>query len=353
MNRLVTTKQNRKYLLGTVSAIALLTSVALAEPAIAESDGSNPQVWIELGGGFDQMDNAQSVYAPPFMAVPQSFRDFSVADAEKPTRSAFNFNGSITFQPDNSDWVLSASILYGRSEKHGRLLHAQPAAMCSYYAVYHASFCDPVYAFANAIAQNNETHAILDFKVGKDVGLGLLGKGSSVISAGLRYAQFTSQTTAQLSSRPTNQRSNVHEFTASLKASRSFTGIGPSLSWDASAPLLGAAEKGLVSLDWGVNAALLFGRQKAAAHHETVETRYNGLRTVIYDHPASPARSKSVTVPNLGGFAGLSLRYANAKISFGYRADMFFGAVDTGIDTRKTENRSFYGPFASISIGLP
>jgi hypothetical protein len=48
----------------------------------------------------------------------------------------------------------------------------------------------------------------------------------------------------------------------------------------------------------------------------------------------------------------VSWRTSNAKVSLGYRADMFFGAIDGGIDTRKNENRGFYGPFASISIGL-
>jgi hypothetical protein len=57
-------------------------------------------------------------------------------------------------------------------------------------------------------------------------------------------------------------------------------------------------------------------------------------------------------VPNVGGFAGLSVRRANAKVSFGYRADFFFGAMDAGIDARHTEDMSFHGPFAKISVGL-
>jgi hypothetical protein len=39
-------------------------------------------------------------------------------------------------------------------------------------------------------------------------------------------------------------------------------------------------------------------------------------------------------------------------VSFGYRADFFFGAMDGGIDTRNTSTVSFHGPFATISIGL-
>jgi hypothetical protein len=48
----------------------------------------------------------------------------------------------------------------------------------------------------------------------------------------------------------------------------------------------------------------------------------------------------------------LPFRYANAKLSFGYIADEFFGAMDGGIDAYKAENRGFFGPFANISIGL-
>ena len=59
-----------------------------------------------------------------------------------------------------------------------------------------------------------------------------------------------------------------------------------------------------------------------------------------------------VVVPNLGGFAGVSFVNGSAKIKFGYRADFFFGAMDEGIDTRKSETLGFYGPFATISIGL-
>jgi hypothetical protein len=57
-------------------------------------------------------------------------------------------------------------------------------------------------------------------------------------------------------------------------------------------------------------------------------------------------------VSNLGGFAGVSYRYNNAKISFGYRTDFFFGAIDGGIDKPKSENLGFSGPFANISFGL-
>jgi iron complex outermembrane receptor protein len=113
-----------------------------------------------------------------------------------------------------------------------------------------------------------------------------------------------------------------------------------------------------------VNAALLFGRQKAQTHHQTTAQYHphSGFfpgtrpveRTTLYQNPATPdhMRIKSVIVPNIGAFAGLSFRYAAAKVSFGYRADLFFNAMDGGIDTANKENVGFYGPFASVSVGL-
>jgi len=58
-------------------------------------------------------------------------------------------------------------------------------------------------------------------------------------------------------------------------------------------------------------------------------------------------------VPNIGGFAAISLKFPNAKVSLGYRGDFFFGAKDSGFETRSTTDVGFHGPYATISIGLP
>ncbi len=63
-------------------------------------------------------------------------------------------------------------------------------------------------------------------------------------------------------------------------------------------------------------------------------------------------QSRRVTVPNLGGFAALSYRFTNAKLSMGYRADFFFGALDRGLDTHNSVTTGFNGPYATIAIGL-
>jgi hypothetical protein len=107
-----------------------------------------------------------------------------------------------------------------------------------------------------------------------------------------------------------------------------------------------------VALNWGINAAAIFGRQKIEGHVEARGTYFFGSKTTHYLRNGPISRSRSVLVPNVGGFAGVSVRYPNVKVSLGYRADFFFGAMDAGIDARHTRNVGFHGPFAKISIGL-
>ena len=89
-------------------------------------------------------------------------------------------------------------------------------------------------------------------------------------------------------------------------------------------------------VDWGANAALLFGRQKTDVHHKgygrywpknSLEIYTEGVYLVYANQDTDGHRlNKSVTVPNIGGSVGLSWRAENLKISLGYRADFFFGA---------------------------
>lgn len=209
-----------------------------------------------------------------------------------------------------------------------------------------------------------------DFKIGRDVGLGLFGRhGTSTLGLGVRYAQFGSKLSTTFHSVPDQYYYPVYvyknlahhqSYYAHARIARNFHGIGPSLTWDGSAPVLGNADGGQLNFDWGFNAAVLFGRQKVNGSHMTTGRHFSGYAkngasppTAHYVRTIPISRSRNVVVPNIGGFAGVSFGFPDAKVSFGYRADFFFGAIDGGIDARKTYNRNFYGPYASISIGLP
>jgi hypothetical protein len=354
MSQLIQKHDNRATirwkLLTGASALALTAYVSIPDLAKAE-DANRPQIWVELDGQFAQQQNSETLFDPPFLAA-SPFDAISHLDLEKGPPTIWDKGAEITFQPEASDWVLSLKAHYGKiGRQEVRDGHPAPTGITKYSGKHYM-------AYQHFAAQSSEGHAILDFQVGKDVGLGRFGSGgNSVLSAGIRFAQFNSRSHVDIKSQPTNLPTVSYapnKFYASFAAKRRFTGIGPSLSWDASATIAGNASSGSIDLDWGVNGAVLFGRQRSKQSYQTREViahAYN--RYLVYQTPVTPpTRSKNVTVPNLGGFAAVSWNTSNAKVSIGYRADMFFGAIDGGIDAAKKENRGFYGPFASVSVGI-
>jgi hypothetical protein len=371
----------RRYLLAGASATTLL---AIAGSAAHAGEADRPTVWIELGGQLERVDGGLESFVPPFVSQIDTHVFTSPVGVQRPPRYATGFNGKLLIHPTDSDWIVSAQIRYGRAnrskELHEETQPATPYLLESipYFDFYaHAPVTPAAKRLVDSNATTKSSHLVLDFQAGRDVGLGLFGRnGSSTIGAGVRFAQFSSRTDVTLTADPNfsisykystmaygfEGRFNVPQqgwdvYKAKGQTLRSFHGIGPSVYWDASTALLGHEDSAEVTVDWGVNFALLFGRQKVKTVHSTDDVRHfpNGLQTsssVPYQHHYTYPRSHRVTVPNVGGFAGMSLKFPNAKISLGYRADVFFNALDGGIDTRKTYDRAFYGPFASFSLGF-
>ncbi len=363
----------RWHLLGTTSAAVF---IALAPVAALADDTDRPIVWIDLGGQLERVDSEQHIFAPAFFDNSPAAILAPMVDAQKPSHFSIGGEGKLTFIPQGSSWVFSASALYGRSNaarhEHYQTAHPYLGTIFGHPAI---NTGRPVEMFGDGQMSSNDSHFIADFMAGKDIGLGLFGThGHSVISAGVRFAQFTSNTQLDLNARPRYRtgpilnRPGYHHwvgnyyrnYTALFQSRRSAHAVGPAVSWDASLPVAQNSSAMEATFDWGVNAAILFGRQRARVHHQTSGGYFHEYPGSNYPYvinsyakpPADQTRARSVTIPNVGGFAGVSFRYSNAKIKFGYRGDFFFGAMDTGIDTAKKTDVGFYGPFATISIGL-
>ncbi|HEV2561801.1 MAG TPA: TonB-dependent receptor [Rhizomicrobium sp.] len=336
------------------------------------SGNGKPPVSIELGGRFDLLNDSQQKLDPPFFAKVADAGFISPLSFEKAPKTGLEKSAKVSFTPDDGDWTLSASVRYGRN---GTKAYKHEQTSNPGGALFHTA--DSTYAhfrYAQTTTDNTESHEIFDFMAGKDFGLGSLGiNGTSILSGGLRFAQFRSKSGLAVYSdpdyvNPNNYNAGIvgpkyfHNYEIKAKNKTSFTGIGPAISWGASMPVSGDAADGQIAFDWGVNGAVLFGRQKSKGYHETkgkLSTGFVNLpqigkyyNTTHYTHGGPHDRSRSVTVPNLGASAGLSFKYQNAKVSFGYRIDEFFGAMDGGIDKHKSYNFGDSGPFANITLGL-
>jgi|HubBroStandDraft_2_1064218.scaffolds.fasta_scaffold73140_2 iron complex outermembrane receptor protein len=377
----------QRRLLSSVSVLAFLASAcATGDAEAADDDGDRPLIWIELGGQAETPAGQGDAFVPAFLAGNPNasilWTGTSPIQAQKPPLFNFGEEAEVIFQPESSHWVFSASVRYGRSVGSKEVDHQTNRL---FYVNYTYGVPSPgenprgIDKFSDTHVHHLESHSILDFSAGKDVGMGMFGKSSSsTLSLGVRFAQFASKTTFDVRARPevefkygnlanfgrpgaTFQFPYYHTYHATAQATRSFHGAGPSLSWNASTPFIGSVQEGEVTFDWGANAALLFGRQKAHVKHLESQ-RYvswqfalNGGQNYHSPYPVifgGHDKVRTVTVPNAGGFVGLSFCYSDAKLSVGYRADLFFGAMDGGIDTAKKENVGFYGPFATVSIGL-
>jgi len=380
-----TAKILRIRLLTTACGLALLAAQGATAEARAQ-DIDRPLIWIELGGQVERMADNQEIFDPSFLGQFDRLGFGSMLPLQRPLQYSNGADAGISFQPADSHWIFSAFLRYGRS--NGDHAHYQRLPVITTWRVLPVSPRNQTEQWIqyapyniNAKTTNTERHAIADFEVGRDVGIGMFGKqSSSVVSGGVRFVRLTSGTTTNLDGVPDfwyagndfkyngGIAQSHHRYIGSLDAERDFQGIGPSLSWKASAPILRSGSDTDISLDWGVNVAALFGRQKVRGTEDVIGYHYSSMHYVnthkgkninirnhvasSYNHPVDLTRSRSVVVPNVGGFAGVSWRYSDAKVSLGYRADFFFNAIDGGIDTRKNENRGFYGPYASISIGL-
>jgi iron complex outermembrane receptor protein len=347
---------------------------------LSDTDNGKPPLWIELGGQMEHIGGQGAVFVPGFFSAnPTSSilqQTTTPLEVQQPPLFSFGEEAKVSFEPEDSDWVVSASVRYGRSGNKMDVQHQTNKTHHSRYKSGVPLTSSGLYTqenFVDTRVYHAESHSIMDFMAGKDVGLGMFGlDGSSVLSAGVRIAQFVSHSSVDMRARPDLRfydhhfysRTRVfpyfHTYHATENAARKFRGIGPSISWTGSTPVLGNQDGNGFNFDWGANAAVLFGRQKATVRHQGtgnyrsrfhVNYTYRGY-TKTYQKSGGHGTDRHVTVPNLGGFAGISYRYQNAKISFGYRTDFFFGAIDGGIDKTKSENLSFSGPFATISFGI-
>jgi iron complex outermembrane receptor protein len=276
----------------------------------------------------------------------------------------------LTYRPQGGAWKISAGARFGRTNKTSNLFAEEAVSGHRKYEGHPSDQILYRYNYTLTTVKDHEEHMLVDFAVGRDVGLGAFGEGgSSAVSVAFRHAKFNSTTNAEINGTPDHYiaaenvlKYPLHhtQYVSSSTAERSFEGAGPVLSWEASKRLKGGDEAGHLDLDWALSAGVLFGKQKTAIHEEgnAVYDYFFILQYPAFHNareslmPADFNRSESVNAPTFGASLGLSYQIDRIKIGAGYRWERYFDVLDGGREEQQAVDRTIDGPYFKLSLGF-
>ena len=321
---------------------------------------------VEIGGGTDQFGGDAENYTPPWLGDSLNVVGGTLAAQTQDLDWGDTRDVKLTYAPSGG-WKVAGAYRFGKTNASHRVAAYGGNPPSHLFAA-----DGPTLDYDNhgiSAVKDTEAHSILDFEVGRDLGLGAI---HSAVSAGLRYANFksTSHVTIDgiadsyivpivpLKYFPGAPRSHFNAFTNTLDSEREFEGAGPSISWDAALRLWGDDTAGHADVDWSVSGGVLFGKQ-TTDNNETIWGQYdrgtasNQTRTTLYDETLSTVhRSHNVSVPNVSLTLGLSYSVERVKVSTGYSYDRFFNAIDGGVSEAKSYDRTIQGPYLKLAIGF-
>jgi hypothetical protein len=363
------------------------------------SRGSGPYpLTVEIGGQVQRHDAPYEALRPDVLA--------NFSDALQPTVQNRDLDWGdgrsirLTYKSEGP-WSVAAGVRFGRTNTdvvRERREQFGDVDVCAYLpsdsvVFYGQAFdkyanCDPESSSFNpdalatetnwsySQARDHEEHMIVDFEVGHDFGFGGLGLHRSALLAGLRYAQFKSESSltvdgipdweippgwksAFIVGRPANPAS-FHRYDASVMAEREFDGAGPVIAWDAAQALLGDEGAGRLMVAWTIGGGVMFGKQNTSVLGEERAGYWTGtynagtmkIPTFDPDEPIAFDRSESVTVPVVDLSLGLSYEIDRIEIGAGYRWERYFDVLDGGYDEAEPVDRTIDGPYFKVSVGF-
>ena len=352
-------------------------------PGTGAATGPFP-LTVELGGSAMRLDAPGEVFRPAWVDEFTSPNlPFPIQTQEEDLDWGDEREVKLTWRP-GGDWAVSAAARFGRTNgvaEHfaqetvpGGYYYTDPE-VGGYFGYVPADFrvSDSRNA-AQSQTRTEENYELVDFAVGRDIGVGLLGEGAtSTVSLGVRFGQFEFATSSFLEGIPDYYNppvgakyisSDLHHYSAEFARRGKFEGTGPVLSWDASKVLFQVGDVGHVNVDWSVSGGALFGDQETSVEGSVFSEFYvqpvflHGIGRFqgAIDPTTTPltprSESNSVTVPFAGLSAGLSYEIDRFKISGGYRWEQYQGVLDGGVEERHKVDRTIDGPYLKISVGF-
>jgi len=318
----------RRKLLGTASAVALLALTQTPEQAHAQDSGQH--IWLDLTGQYDMNSGKRTVYGEPFDNGSEDHQFFPLIGQKA------GGDGTIGLTLQEDEWYFNLAFNYGRTG-------TSRAEFSSSYDTYKYRSTVKIgryHHYADGEARHNESHKMLDFTIGQDVGLGMFGMdGTSILSAGVRWANFDATTIGRFFYGE-NKYSypggsflyNVYNTEFNREVHQTFNGIGPMISWKGSTPLADPAW----SFEWGASAAILFGPHSIHGFN-------------------APDWSRNASVPQAGGYLGIGWHCPDwpLKLTAGYNINASWNVLPQVTDTderRRGLDRITQGPFLRATI---
>lgn len=308
-----------RSLLCSVSTLALLAVIGGARKA--EAAEQVPGGWsLELQGQYEFAETESTQSFTPSAGIP---------DTSIEPRHGFEGAAKIAYRPTGSPFSYALGVRYGRSRQASRGFSAN-------YPSGGGTFDQTV------DTSERLSHTTVDFEVGKDVGIGLFGSGTTTIGGGLRYAHFDSTTRGNFAT-----SFKYGGFPASrsgqFELSRYSDVIGPRVFARTTSPFAGELGERGVSLGLNVGAGVLFGRQSA--------------KNDVFLSSGTPgqfpqfSRSRQVTVPTVDASAQVNWAVPESPltVSAGYRYDGFYQVIDGGSAGSSHQINSVqHGPFLAV-----
>lgn len=361
------------------TVIAAAVSLTFAPMAMADTgaETSGYPFSIAFSGGAMKMAASVETYAPAWLSEYGPDFPGPVTFSNNPDWGHMRAV-SLSWAP-NPSWRISGAYRYGKSSATPQVSSQEFVAGGVYPGIKYATDpTDVVYVESDpnhwvGDAQIQEEFELVEFKVGRDMGIGIAHGVASTLSVGVRYAELRSVTRTNMDGVPDRYSPALFDlldiypdiperhYTRYIHAStaqRDFKGYGPTLSWESGLRLLGDPVQGQVSLDWMLGIAVLFGEQTSHQEEKRLARYYQGSvpvtnpTSVPYDDTVSTSRSKDVIVPQLSLDLGMSYAIQRVQVSLRYSWERYYDAIDGGLDTRKTYDRTVQGPVAQISIGF-
>jgi iron complex outermembrane recepter protein len=356
------------------------TGGSLLDGLGARHDGPYPFT-VELEGQVQRHDAPNETIVPSFLDDSFAPEIDPRADQEQNLDWGNGGGAKFTYAAGNS-WKVSLGARFGKTNlgRRNTRFENQGVKSCT-FGLY---FCQQDntggysgqgvynlrYDFSKSEVAEREEHTIVDFAVGRDMGMG--GFDASTFSGGLRYAQFKSSTVvdmygqvdwaAPLDAFYGKYGASHNRYEAKLDADRQFKGAGPVVSWDASTRLLGGDQAGHLDLDWSLSGGVLFGKQttrvsgkEIAAYYYQTGKYFTNPTTPVTGPTTTPVnirRSSSVTVPVVDLGLGLSYKIDRFNVGAGYRWERYYNVIDGGYQEHKSYDRTIDGPYFKIAVGF-